>query len=117
MSDAQKSNSRLAKTLHNFIDRLTPGSHAPSPVHSQGSNVHDAESQRTKAIATASNASLVSATANPSREERTNKIWIRFQVPDVTQEPVDRDDLAPGPNSMISIETSQMTPTDYEQGK
>ncbi|KAG6887019.1 hypothetical protein C0995_002330 [Termitomyces sp. Mi166 len=80
MSDAQKYNSRLAKALHNFIDQLTPGSRAPSPVPSQRSNVHDAGLQRTEAIAnSASNASLVSAVANPSREERPSKVWIRFQ--------------------------------------
>ncbi|KAG6870322.1 hypothetical protein C0995_013795, partial [Termitomyces sp. Mi166 len=80
MSNAQKSSSRLAKTIHNFIDRLTPGSRAPSPIPSQGSNVYDAGLQITEAIATStSNASLISATANPSREERPNKVWIRFQ--------------------------------------
>ncbi|KAG6886715.1 hypothetical protein C0995_005628 [Termitomyces sp. Mi166 len=51
MSNAQKPEGRLVRRFHNFIDRLTPGSRAPSPVPSQGNNVHDAGSQRTEAIA------------------------------------------------------------------
>ncbi|KAG6860275.1 hypothetical protein C0995_013420, partial [Termitomyces sp. Mi166 len=105
MSDAQKFNSRLAEMLHNFI---APGSRAPSPVPSHCNNVHDAGSQRSKAIAAnVSNASLASATVSLSHEDvniTANRPSIVIgtamdQIPDVAQDsegqPVGRDHLAP----------------------
>ncbi|KAG6860489.1 hypothetical protein C0995_010571 [Termitomyces sp. Mi166 len=69
MANTQKPEGCLVEKLHEFTDRL-PGSHARSPVPSQSNNVHDAGSQRTETIAaSAPNASLVSAIANPSRGE------------------------------------------------
>ncbi|KAG6859779.1 hypothetical protein C0995_004165 [Termitomyces sp. Mi166 len=121
MSNVQKPKGHLVRKLHNFIDRLTR-SRARSPVSSQGNNVHDAGSQRTEAIAArASNAALVSVTANPSRGEvniAANRPSIVIgtatdQVPEVAQDsegqPVNREHLAPDRVSATTKDTLRTT--------
>ncbi|KAG6871326.1 hypothetical protein C0995_006032 [Termitomyces sp. Mi166 len=126
MSNAQKPKGRLVQRLHNFIDRLTPGSRARSPVSSQGNNVHDAGSQRTEAIAaSASNAPLVCATANPCRGEVNIAAnypsivigTVMDQVPEVAQDsegqPVDGDHIASDRMSAVSATTKDTLRTTW----
>ncbi|KAG6870577.1 hypothetical protein C0995_012092, partial [Termitomyces sp. Mi166 len=121
MSNTQKPEGRLVEKLHG----LTPGSRAISPVSSQGNIVHDTGSQRTEAIAaSAPNASLVSAIANPSRGEVNFAVTRPFIVigtaidhvkpdPEVVRnsggQPVDRDHHSPDRVSARMKYTFQMT--------